>query len=164
MGAGRFIARRGSDDSGFRVMPELPKDMRLILAHKQSTSARVRFLCFAHGISAFEPLPPLSSFDEATPAPHVVHHPAVYLRAAQAILGLPDGSLKHEPEFVAYVVTPDELIAVCLAVFTSIDRLLRLQKQLAPASSLLPRRAIFPRWSWACCAMLIPFWFNFKEQ
>jgi len=121
MGAGRFIARRGSDDSGFRVMPELPKDMRLILAHKQSTSARVRFLCFTHGISAFEPLPPLSSFDEATPAPHVVHHPAVYLRAAQERLGLPDGSLKHEPEFVAYVVTPDELIAVCLVVFTSID-------------------------------------------
>lgn len=102
-------------------MPELPNDMRLILAHKQSTSARVRFLCFAHGISAFEPLPPLSSFDEATPAPHVVHHPAVYLHAAQERLGLPDGSLKHEPEFVAYVVTPDELIAVCLVVFTSID-------------------------------------------
>ncbi|MDO8311493.1 MAG: hypothetical protein Q7T25_06110 [Sideroxyarcus sp.] len=103
------------------MMTELPKNMRLILAHKQSTSARVRFLCFAHGISAFEPLPPLSSFDEATPAPQVVHHPVVYLRAAEARLGLPEGGLRHEPEFVAFVQAPDELIAVCLAVFTSID-------------------------------------------
>jgi hypothetical protein len=102
-------------------MSDLPQDMRLILAHKQSTSARVRFLCFDHGISAFEPLPPLSSFDEATPSPHVVHHPAVYLRAAQTRLGLPDGSLKHEPEFVAFVTTPDALIAVNLVLFTSID-------------------------------------------
>lgn len=102
-------------------MPEFPANMRLILAHKQSTSARVRFLCFAHGISAFEPLPQLSSFDEATPAPQVVHHPSVYLRAAEARLGLPDGSIKHESEFVATVQTPDELIVVSLAVFTSID-------------------------------------------
>ena len=102
-------------------MTEFPKNMRLILAHKQSTSARVRFLCFEHGISAFEALPPTSTFDEATPAPHVVHHPVVYLRAAEARLGLSEGSLKHEPEFVAYVEAADELIAVCLAVFTSID-------------------------------------------
>lgn len=102
-------------------MPELPKNMRLILAHKQSTSARVRFLRFDHGICAFEPLPPASAFDDATPVPLVVHHPAVYLRAAQERLGLPDGSLKHEAEFVACVTTPDELIEVCLVVFTSID-------------------------------------------
>ncbi len=102
-------------------MAEFPENMRLILAHKQSASARVRFLRFDHGISAFEPLPSLSSFDEATSAPQVVHHPVVYLRAAQALLGLPEGSLRHEPEFVAFVTAPDELIAVCLAVFTSID-------------------------------------------
>lgn len=120
MGEGGFVACRDSDDTESVVMM-LPKDMRLILAHKQSTSARVRFLCFDHGISAFEPLPPLSSFDEETKPPHVVHHPAVYLRAAQARLGLPDGSLRHEPEFVAFVETPGELIAVNLALFTSID-------------------------------------------
>lgn len=102
-------------------MPEFPENMRLILAHKQSTSARVRFLCFAHGICAFEPLPESSSFDEATPAPQVVHHPGVYLRAAEARLGLPDGSLRNESEFVATVQTADEAIAVNLAVFTSID-------------------------------------------
>lgn len=100
-------------------MPDLPKNLRLILAHKQSTSARVRFLCFPHGITAFAALPPLSSFDEATL--QVVHHPAVYLLAAQVRLGLPAGSLKHEPEFVATVMTPDAPIAVSLAVFTGID-------------------------------------------
>ncbi|MDD4930183.1 MAG: hypothetical protein PHP85_13025 [Gallionella sp.] len=102
-------------------MPELPKNMRLILAHKQSTSARVRFLRFDHGVSAFEPLPACATFDETTPTPLVLHHPAVYLQAAQKRLGLPDGSLKHEPEFVACVETSDELITVCLVVFTSID-------------------------------------------
>ncbi len=102
-------------------MPEFPANMRLILAHKQSTSARVRFLSFAHGVSAFEPLPQFSSFDEATPAPQVVHHPSAYLRAAETRLGLPGGSLKHEAEFVATVQTPEELIEVNLAIFTSID-------------------------------------------
>ena len=102
-------------------MPELPKSMRLILVHKQSTSARVRFVCFAHGISAFEALPSDASFDETAPAPKVVHHPAVYLRVAEARLGLAEGSLRHEPEFVATVQTSDESIAVNLAVFTSID-------------------------------------------
>lgn len=102
-------------------MPEFPENMRLILAHKQATSARVRFLCFPHGVTAFAALPPLSSFDEAAPAMQVVHHPAVYLLAAEARLGLPAGSLKHEPEFVATVETPDEPIAVNLVVFTSID-------------------------------------------
>lgn len=102
-------------------MPELPKNMRLILVHKQSTSARVRFVCFAHGISAFEPLPSGASFDETAPAPQVVHHPAVYLRAAEVRLGLPEGSLRQEPEFIAIVQTPDEDIEVYLAVFTGID-------------------------------------------
>lgn len=102
-------------------MADFPDNIRLILAHKQSTSARVRFLSFAHGIAAFEPLPPFASFHLATPAPRVLHHPAVYLHAAETRLGLPEGSLKHEPEFVAFVTTQEELIAVYLVFFTSID-------------------------------------------
>lgn len=102
-------------------MPVFPDNMRLILAHKQSTSARVRFLCFTHGICAFAPLPPLSSFDEDTPAPQVVHHPRVYLRFAEKRLGFPEGSLRQEPEFVAVVRTPNEMITVNLALITTID-------------------------------------------
>lgn len=44
-------------------MPDFPENIRLILAHKQSTSARVRFFSFAHGITAFEPLSSFASFD-----------------------------------------------------------------------------------------------------
>jgi hypothetical protein len=102
-------------------MPDFPENIRLILAHKQSTSARVRFLSFAHGITAFEPLPSFASFDAETPAPQVLHHPAVYLRAAELRLGLPEGSLKQEPEFIAIVTAKDELIPVYLVFFTSID-------------------------------------------
>jgi hypothetical protein len=102
-------------------MTGFPENMRLILAHRQSTSARVRFLCFAHGICAFAPLPPLSSFDEDAPAPQVVHHPGLYLRPAEQRLGLPEGSLKQEPEFFAFVQTPDETIAVNLARIATID-------------------------------------------
>jgi hypothetical protein len=102
-------------------MTGFPENMRLILAHKQSTSARVRFLCFAHGICAFEPLPPLSSFDEDAPAPKVLHHPGVYLRPAEQRLGLPEGSLKQEPEFFAVVQAPDEAIGVNLVLFATMD-------------------------------------------
>jgi hypothetical protein len=102
-------------------MPGFPENMRLILAHKQSTSARVRFLCFAHGICAFAPLPRLSSFDEDAPAPKVLHHPGVYLRPAEQRLGLPEGTLKQEPEFFAVVQTPDETIEVNLVLFATMD-------------------------------------------
>ncbi|MGC2165194.1 MAG: hypothetical protein WA632_04185 [Gallionella sp.] len=102
-------------------MADFPQDIRLILAHKQSTSARVRFLCFAHGVVAFQPLPALSTFDEDAPAPQVIPHPGVYLRPAELRLGLPEDSLKHEVEFVAHVQTPDTIISVNLATFKSID-------------------------------------------
>ena len=94
---------------------------RLILAHKHSTSAWLRFLCFEHGVCAFDPLPAFSVLDETTPAPSVVLHPAVYLRAAQKTLGLEDGSLRHEPAFSAYVTSPVGRIEVQLATFTGID-------------------------------------------
>ena len=99
----------------------MPCDMRLILAHKQSTSARVRFLCFEHGVCAFEPLPASSTFDEATEAPQVVLHPAAFLRTAERRLGLPEGTLKHDPEFSAYVEAADGLISVNLALFATMD-------------------------------------------
>ena len=99
---------------------DLPADLRLILVHKQKTSGRLRFLRLPHGTVAFAPLPPLSELMENA-APQVVHHPAAFLRAAEARLGLPAGSLAHEPEFQATVDTPDGPVAVHLASFTTID-------------------------------------------
>jgi hypothetical protein len=103
-------------------MPDLPTDLRLILVHKQKTSGRLRFLRLPHGTVAFAPLPPLSELIEDAAPPQVVHHPAVFLSAAEAKLGLPAGSLAHEPEFQATVDTPDGPIALHLASFTTIDR------------------------------------------
>jgi hypothetical protein len=98
-----------------------PSDMRLLLAHKQKTSARVRFLRFAHGLSAFVALPALSSVIEDPPASRVEAHPSVYLRSAEALLGLDSGGLTLEAEFSASVDTPDGPILIRLATFTSID-------------------------------------------
>jgi hypothetical protein len=101
-------------------MPGLPADLRLILVHKQKTSGRLRFLRLPHGTIAFAPLPPLSDLIEGA-IPQVVHHPAAVLKAAEAQLGLPAGSLVHEPEFQATMDTPDGPIALHLASFTTID-------------------------------------------
>ncbi|MGF1645018.1 MAG: hypothetical protein ACFCUJ_15375 [Thiotrichales bacterium] len=100
----------------------IPDGLRLLLAHKQSTSARLRFLRFAHGALAFAPLPALASVrDDPSPAPAAVHHPARYLLAAETQLDLPEGSLKLEPEFRASVETPDGDVEIRLAYFTAID-------------------------------------------
>ncbi len=98
-----------------------PDDMRLLLAHKQKTSARVRFLRFSHGLTAFQALPTLSTALDEMPPSTVEMHPGVYLRAAEQTLGLDPGGLALEAEFNAGVDTPEGLVRVRLATFTSID-------------------------------------------
>jgi hypothetical protein len=103
-------------------MPDLPADLRLILVHKQRTSARVRFLRFAHGMCAFTPLPALSVVEEEGEGePPVPYHPSAWLRAAEQRLGLAAGSLKPEPEFHATVQTPDGPVSVQLLELTTMD-------------------------------------------
>jgi hypothetical protein len=103
-------------------MTELPADLRLILVHKQKTSARLRFLRFPHGMCAFNPLPALSAVEEEGEGlPEVAHHPTAWLRAAEARLGLDGGSLKPELEFQATVQTPDGPVTVQLASVDYVD-------------------------------------------
>ena len=107
-------------------MPELPSDVRLLLVHKQKTSARLRFLRFSHGMCAFTPLPDLSVVEEEgeegeSKPPPVVHHPSAWLRTAEARLGLDGGSLKPEAEFHATVQTPDGPVTVQLASLDYVD-------------------------------------------
>lgn len=100
----------------------LPADLRLILAHKQKTSARLRFLRLPAGICAFAPLPALAvlkEVDEGDPA--IAHHPSAWLRATEQHLGLAPGSLRPEPEFRATVQTPAGPVAVQLVELTTID-------------------------------------------
>lgn len=103
-------------------MTDLPPDVRLILVHKQKTSARLRFLRFPHGMCAFTPLPDLSVVEEEGEGdPPVVHHPSAWLRAAEARLKLDGGSLKAEAEFHATVQTPDGPVTVQLASLDYVD-------------------------------------------
>jgi hypothetical protein len=95
---------------------------RLVMYHKQSTSARTRFLRFADGLLAFDPLPEGAVLrDEAAPQGSILPHPAQVLKRAEEKLGLAAGSLRVEAEFHAEVDTPDGEVTVWLAEFTSMD-------------------------------------------
>ena len=86
---------------------------RLILFHKQKTSARTRFLLFADTVLAFGPLPVSASVATATGAAH--------LHAAEQRLALPAGSLEAVADFSVDVDTATGPVPVLLAGFTSID-------------------------------------------
>jgi hypothetical protein len=95
---------------------------RLILYHKQATSARTRFLRFADSLLAFAALPTLSSVrDEDAPQSNVVAHPAPVLRHAEQRLGLAQGELRATADYYAEVDTPQGIVPVLLAEFTAID-------------------------------------------
>lgn len=100
--------------------PGLPSNLRLLLVHKQRTSARVRFLRLPHGMCAFAPLPETVELFEPT-SDSIVLHPQLGLQTAEEMLQLKPGSLKSEPEFDARLRTPTGTISVHLASFTSID-------------------------------------------
>lgn len=96
---------------------------RLILFHKQSTSARTRFMRHADGsVCAFAPLSPQAQL--VTPgeeAGTLISHPAPLVRAAEQRLGLPAGALEPEAAFRCAVRCPAGETEVYLARFTAID-------------------------------------------
>ena len=96
---------------------------RLILYHKQSTSARTRFLRLSYGgICAFEPLPePLELVPPGEGPGSLVSHPARLIRAAEQLLGLVPGSLEPESELRFRLRGADGETEVLLARFTAID-------------------------------------------
>lgn len=99
-----------------------PIPPRLILYHKQATSGRTRYLRLPTGLLAFEPMPLLSSLKEEDEAKSSIRpHPAACVRAAETHMGLPAGSLEAEAEFYAEIETPDGVVPVLLARFTSTD-------------------------------------------
>ena len=97
---------------------------RLILFHKQDTSARVRFLRhIGGGVSLPGPLPSLCEIVDEDEAPDlkVVAHPSLYLAQAERWLGLEPGALALEPEFRSWVELTGGPVPVYLGRFTSID-------------------------------------------
>lgn len=99
----------------------MPLTPRLILIHKQKTSARVRFLRLPEGMLAFSPLPALAALRDEGYAATVSPHPAALLRDAEERLGLPADSIAAEAEFQAWADTPAGDVPVLLAYFTTID-------------------------------------------
>jgi hypothetical protein len=97
---------------------ELP---RLIILHKQSTSARVRFMTLGESVLAFSPLPEPAALRAEDYSPTLLFHPTAALRAAEKELELAEGALEPVPEFCAWLDTPAGDKAVLLAACTSID-------------------------------------------
>lgn len=99
--------------------------VRVILYHKQATSARTLFLRHADGgISAPASLPPLAVVldeDEPAEASAVAVHPASLALALCEHFGLPPDSIEVDPEFSARVDVPGRPLTFHLARFKAID-------------------------------------------
>lgn len=99
------------------------EQLRVIVYHKQATSARTRFLRGSH-LCLPDPLPalavPLEEGEEGT-ATTVSAHPAPLLRRVTQWLGLGDGELALEREFRERVEVPGGEIVIHLARATTID-------------------------------------------
>ena len=94
---------------------------RVILYHKQATSARTRFVKFAEDtIFAFGPVVQLSQIQERDDDNTRVH-PAAVMQHTEALLGLDAGCLKAEPEYQHSIEVPGGNIHVLLANITTID-------------------------------------------
>lgn len=94
---------------------------RFILAHKQTTSARVRFLRLPDGVLTPNPLPAGSIVPAGAEEDAVPTSPAPLVRSLEMHLGLPLASLQPAEDFLVPVETPEGGVAVLLAVFTAID-------------------------------------------
>lgn len=117
---------------------------RFILFHKQGTSARTRFLCFANQSVLFpEPLPSLSQpYDETLPQPPesvIEPHPSMLLQQLAHGLAIEPGQLELEPEYQERVNIPGEIVRVYLVRFTTIDPPFELAEQWSAAFLDLPQ-------------------------
>lgn len=88
-------------------------DFALVLYHKQSTSARLRFARFGDSIVAARVTTPAGD--------GVLPHPGTLTVGATDRLGLPAGALQIDSEFEASMLAPEGALTVRLAHFTDID-------------------------------------------
>ncbi len=96
-------------------------DFRVILYHKQATSARTRFVKFAgETVLAFGPVAALSQLQQSQ-QDNTLIHPAAVMKKTEALLGLESGSLKAETEFQHSVEVPGGNIQILLAAITTMD-------------------------------------------
>ncbi|MCG8023560.1 MAG: hypothetical protein JAZ02_06210 [Candidatus Thiodiazotropha endolucinida] len=96
-------------------------DYRVILYHKQATSARTRFLKFSHdSVCAFKTIPKLAQITDGLAVDTVIH-PAAVLKRVEEKLGLEAGILKVEADYQHSVEVPGESIQIILANITTMD-------------------------------------------
>lgn len=97
--------------------------VRLVMYHKQATSARTRYLKLASGsICAFQPLPDGSELSIApTVEGEVLPHPGAVIAAAEHWLGLEAGALEFQGEFRARAKAEGQSLSIYLVRFTTID-------------------------------------------
>ncbi len=98
-----------------------PLTARLVLCHKQATSARLRFFCHGDSILVFDPLPPDRQLHDEDFDAGVEVHPAPLVQAAERRLGLAAGSITAEAGFHAWLSTAAGDVPVLLAAFQSTD-------------------------------------------
>lgn len=91
---------------------------RLLCFHKQSTSARTRFLAYGASVLAPSPLPESGTL---TDPGKVRPHPAVALQALAQRLGLPAKQLRLLADFDVDVATPDGTVPVLLIEIATLD-------------------------------------------
>ena len=107
--------RSGRNDMSMSATP-------IILYHKHPTSARTRFLRFAHGgICGFEGMPSAQALGVGPASGGVVAHPIMLVRDAERRLGLASGSLEHQSELRCHLKGSDGDSDVFVARFTAID-------------------------------------------
>lgn len=95
---------------------------RILLCHKQKTSARLQFLRFPHGMMMPAPLPADVAIHPANTPAQVRFHPAAWTHHLAGLLKLPEHTLTVEPEFHAEAHSPTQPpITILLAQFNSID-------------------------------------------
>ena len=96
-------------------------EYRIILYHKQASSARTRFLKFSHdSVCAFTAIPKLAQLVEGQTTNMLVH-PSAVLREVERRLGLANGSLKAETEYRQHVSVPGGNIQIILACIDTLD-------------------------------------------
>ena len=94
---------------------------RVILFHKQSTSARLRFLKFSYNsVCAFESIPMPANVHADLQRPTAMH-PAPVIQKAADELGLSIDDLKVEEGYRFDVEVPGEYIRILLVGITSMD-------------------------------------------
>lgn len=94
---------------------------RVILYHKQATSARTRFVRFADNtVFACGPVAKLAQGNDELVSKTVVH-PAVAMQQTESLLGLPTESLRAESAYQHNVEVPGGSVQILLAEVTTID-------------------------------------------